>query len=465
MPVRNYATLLRTSLACATLLSVVAPDSASAAEKTPWIERYVPRRNTAELGVYGGVAFPSRDHELFSEDTSRTANGFQRFRSTVPEIGARAAYLPIRFFALELEGGVAPTKTAADNRALLWTVRGHAVAQLGLWSVTPFVLAGAGGLGVASATSAVGNDVDLAFHFGGGVKAYVTRRLLARIDVRDVVAARQGVSDGVSHTPEILLGFSVVLGRAPAAAKAKPSDRDRDGFVDPEDHCPDVPGVAPHGCPIGDRDKDSFLDPDDACPDVPGVAPDGCPIGDRDRDSFLDPVDRCIDEPGVAPDGCPLRDRDGDGILDPDDQCVDQPETRNGFEDADGCPDELPEAVRNFTGVIEGIHFDLDRDTIRKASTPVLDRAVAALVDYPSVRLEISGHTDSTGKHDHNLDLSRRRALSVRRYLVDHGVAADRITTRGVGPDEPLADNTTDSGRQKNRRIEFRVIESTGAAQ
>ncbi|MCA9714871.1 MAG: von Willebrand factor type A domain-containing protein, partial [Myxococcales bacterium] len=83
---------------------------------------------------------------------------------------------------------------------------------------------------------------------------------------------------------------------------------------------------------------------------------------DDDGDGVLDAADRCPDEPGVAPDGCPIPDTDGDGILDPDDQCVSQPELFNGYEDEDGCPDEIPSRLARFTGAIRGVHFDADGD-------------------------------------------------------------------------------------------------------
>jgi OOP family OmpA-OmpF porin len=256
-----------------------------------------------------------------------------------------------------------------------------------------------------------------------------------------------------------LLGAVVRLGRRPEPAPSGPGDRDGDGVVDPVDACPDRPGPGPSGCPVLDSDADGWLDPDDRCPDVAGVEPDGCPLLDRDRDTFLDEVDACPSEPGIAPDGCPLRDRDGDGLLDPDDRCPDEPETRNAFEDADGCPDEIPAEVKEFTGVIEGIFFDLDKSTIRPRSRPVLDRAVSMLSRHPSVHVEISGHTDSSGGYAYNVGLSGRRADAVKGYLVGRGIDASRIVTRGAGPDEPLADNATKVGREKNRRIEFRIIE------
>jgi OOP family OmpA-OmpF porin len=79
------------------------------------------------------------------------------------------------------------------------------------------------------------------------------------------------------------------------------------------------------------------------------------------------------------------------------------------------------------------------------------------LKKHPKIAMEIAGHTDSTGPRDHNLDLSRRRARSVKKYLVDHGIDDKRLTTRGYGPDEPIASNDTPDGRAENRRIEFRI--------
>jgi OOP family OmpA-OmpF porin len=128
----------------------------------------------------------------------------------------------------------------------------------------------------------------------------------------------------------------------------------------------------------------------------------------------------------------------------------------DGYLDADGCPDDVPRQIPR--GVIRGIYFDLDRDTIKPRSRPVLDRAVAIFVEFPDVRVSISGHTDSTGSAAYNRDLSRRRAAAVKRYLVEHGIDAARIETRGAGPDEPIDSNRTPAGRAKNRRIEFELI-------
>jgi len=426
-----------------------------------WIHRWAPERNLVELGVFGGVAFPSPNLELFEPDLTLPDQGFKELRALSPDVGARVGYYPLRFLGLELEGAVLPTATDADDQsALVWAFRGHLIAQIPRWSVTPFVLAGPSALGVASDRNAVGNDVDLGFHFGGGVKVYVNRYLALRFDVRDTLTAKAGVGDGVGHTVELLGGLSLTLNRK--KGKKPPGDRDRDGILDPDDRCIDVPGVPENeGCPYGDRDQDGILDKDDECPDTPGV-PEyaGCPIPDTDGDGILDPDDKCVDEPGVVEyEGCPIPDTDGDGFLDPNDKCVDEPETKNGYEDDDGCPDEIPEEVKQFTGVIEGIFFDTNKDTIKSKSRTKLDNAVKVLTDFPEVRLEISGHTDDRGSDAYNMDLSARRAAAVKQYFVDHGIAADRLETRGAGETEPRESNSTKAGRAKNRRIEFKLLQ------
>jgi outer membrane protein OmpA-like peptidoglycan-associated protein len=432
----------------ATAAGKPAKKSKGDSDATPWIKRYRPTRNMFEVGIYGGVFLPAPEHELYDYNQP-----WQPYKRVAPDIGLRLGYYPLSFFGLEVEGGVAPTKTADDGRAILGTFRGYGVLQLP-YRIAPFALIGAGMLG----TSALGKDVDVALHFGGGIKFYINRLLALRIDVRDNLSGRYMVGTGGSHHVEALLGLSLTLGRK-KEAPPKEKDSDGDGFLDSKDDCPNEPGVAPRGCPVveSDSDGDGFLDSEDSCPNEPGVAPDGCPEKDSDGDGFLDSKDSCPDVPGVEPDGCPPPDTDGDGILDPDDKCVDQPETVNGYQDSDGCPDEVPKKVQKFSGVIDGIYFDVDKDTIKPNSRSKLDAAAKVLKEFPDVRVEISGHTDSDGDRDHNLDLSRRRAEAVKNYLVNKGIDASRMTTRGAGPDEPIADNNTKAGKAKNRRIEFKL--------
>jgi outer membrane protein OmpA-like peptidoglycan-associated protein len=422
-------------------------------DAVPWIKRHRPTRNQLELGIYGGVLLPAGDHELYNPTIT-----WQPYKKVAPDLGLRLGYYPLSFLGIEVEGGVAPTKTVNDDaRAILGMFRGYGLFQLP-YRIAPFALIGYGFM----ATSGLGKDIDPTLHFGGGVKFYVNDRFLVRLDVRDNATAQVGVDAGRTNHVEVLLGLSLVLGKKkPQPAPVEP-DSDGDGFKDLVDKCPNEPGVAPDGCPAPvekDSDGDGFLDSEDACPDVPGVAPDGCPEKDSDGDGFVDSEDSCPDVPGVAPDGCPPPDRDQDGIPDAEDKCPDDPETRNNYQDADGCPDEVPKQVTKFTGVIKGIFFDVDKDTIKKTSRKTLDDAVKVLKDFPDVKVEISGHTDSDGDRDHNIDLSRRRAESVKQYLVDKGLDAGRITTRGAGPDEPIADNKTAKGKAQNRRIEFKLIE------
>lgn len=134
-----------------------------------------------------------------------------------------------------------------------------------------------------------------------------------------------------------------------------------------------------------------------------------------------------------------------------------KPETKNGYQDRDGCPDEVPKMVKRFTGAIKGITFATGKAKIRRRSFRTLDKAVKVLTDYTEVKLTIRGHTDIRGKRAFNVDLSRRRAESVKAYLVKQGILTDRLATEGLGPDEPVADNKTRKGRAQNRRIEFKL--------
>lgn len=427
-----------------------------------WIRRWAPERNMVELGVFGGVMFPHPRLELYEFDRNLAEGGFKRQRAFAPEVGARLGYYPARFLGLEAEGAVLPTETDDGSSNLLWSARGHLLLQLARYSVVPFILAGPSGLGVASDRAAVGNDVDLGFHFGGGLKIFFNRWVGMRLDVRDTLTARRGVGDGVVHSPEVLLGLSFTLGRKKSEPAPAPSDRDGDGILDKDDKCVDVPGIRKYdGCPVPDADGDGITDEDDECVDVPGVPEyNGCPIPDTDGDGILDPDDKCVDEPGVPEyDGCPIPDTDGDGILDPDDKCVDEPETVNKFQDTDGCPDTVPEAVKKFTGVIEGIYFDTAKASIKDKSRAKLDNAVKLLKEYETLRLEISGHTDSKGDAGYNRELSQKRAESVKQYMVDAGVDGSRLETRGAGEDEPIANNKKRAGRAKNRRIEFKLLD------
>jgi outer membrane protein OmpA-like peptidoglycan-associated protein len=103
------------------------------------------------------------------------------------------------------------------------------------------------------------------------------------------------------------------------------------------------------------------------------------------------------------------------------------------------------------------VHFDFDKSNIRPDARPILDEAVRMLKQRGEVKIVVEGHTDSVGSDGYNMKLSRRRADAVKRYLVEHGIAASRITTEGFGKRQPVASNATAEGRAQNRRVEIHV--------
>ena len=137
-------------------------------------------------------------------------------------------------------------------------------------------------------------------------------------------------------------------------------------------------------------------------------------------------------------------DSDGDGILEPEDRCTDTPS--GAMVDENGCW-----SLQDL--------FGSGKSEIQSQAYPLLDDVVALLNTNPQLRIEIQGHTDSRGTYRHNLRLSRVRAQKVMQYLRGKGIAANRLTATGYGPNRPRASNDTAAGRALNRRIEFRVLD------
>jgi OmpA-OmpF porin, OOP family len=231
-----------------------------------------------------------------------------------------------------------------------------------------------------------------------------------------------------------------------------PKDRDGDGVLDVDDKCPDVAGLASlQGCP--DRDGDGITDAEDKCPDVPGVARyQGCPIPDRDKDGINDEVDKCPDVPGVARyQGCPIPDTDGDGVNDEEDKCINEKGPASNF----GCP-LIDEKVREIVNIAaKNVFFATASDKLLVQSNKRLDVVVGILNQNPSYKIQVDGHTDDQGKDEYNLDLSNRRAASVKAYIVGKGIAESRLNSTGYGETKPVADNKTAKGRAQNRRVEM----------
>jgi OOP family OmpA-OmpF porin len=237
-------------------------------------------------------------------------------------------------------------------------------------------------------------------------------------------------------------------------------DGDGDGVPDHLDKCPDTPAgaeVDTVGCPV-DSDGDGVPDYMDKCPGTPaGVAVDGtgCPI-DTDGDGVPDYMDKCPNTPrGVKVDvtGCPV-DSDGDGVPDYMDKC---PGTPSGVPvDTSGCPIAGIEVAGDEWFVRGKVLFDLNRDTIKPEAAEILLQVADFLKKNERYVVEIQGNTDSTGALAWNMKLSEMRAEAVKAFLVRNGVAAGRLTTRGLGPNEPIAPNNTAEGRAMNRRVDFK---------
>lgn len=119
---------------------------------------------------------------------------------------------------------------------------------------------------------------------------------------------------------------------------------------------------------------------------------------------------------------------------------------------------DLEKAEEGTTAVLQNIFFDVDKYDLKEKSVTELQKILKFLKENPSFKVEISGHTDNVGADAYNLQLSQRRAQSVFNYLVENGIDARRLSPKGYGASKPLALNTTEEGRQQNRRIEFKLI-------
>ncbi len=107
---------------------------------------------------------------------------------------------------------------------------------------------------------------------------------------------------------------------------------------------------------------------------------------------------------------------------------------------------------------LDNVHFDFDKATLRPDSYAQLTELLEYLQRHDEIKIEIAGHTDNIGANAHNLKLSQERANTIRNYLTGKGIKATRLTAKGYGATEPLADNSTEEGRQLNRRTEVRIL-------
>src|SRR6185369_15116723 len=183
------------------------PKTEAAPEKyEPYEPGLPPEGNVLELGIFGGVIFPSSDHNLRYEAYP------QQPYSTGAEIGARLGYYPASFLGLEAEAMTAASKVKhTETSAALYAYRASLVLQAPLPYVAPFILGGVGRLGAIS--RAMANDSDPAWHFGIGAKIPITHLLSARLDLRDTLT-QNTQQDGQAQTFEVLLGLFTTVERS-----------------------------------------------------------------------------------------------------------------------------------------------------------------------------------------------------------------------------------------------------------
>lgn len=335
-------------------------------------------------------------------------------------------------------------------------------------------------------------DANFKFYGGLGVEMSVITHLSFRIGARLDYLVRQsfdntGASDttGTHGDPALI-----------QAAKSR---------VDANDLMPSVFGAFTWWFGERDSDGDGIPNRIDQCvkvaEDKDGFEDeDGCPDLDNDGDGVPDAQDKCAGEPEDKDgfedeDGCPDPDNDADGVLDALDKCPDAAEDKDTFQDEDGCPDldndtdgipdaadlcpDTPAGVRvDSTGCVlaksarekelietgtirlSQVKFELNKADVKPEFAAMLDSVATGMANWPMVEIEIGGHTDSSGNDARNLELSQRRAQAALDYLKSKDPALDpgRFTVKGYGETMPIADNTTEDGRAKNRRVEFKVM-------
>jgi outer membrane protein OmpA-like peptidoglycan-associated protein len=230
-------------------------------------------------------------------------------------------------------------------------------------------------------------------------------------------------------------------------------DTDKDGIQDSADSCPDVAGLAEfNGCP--DTDGDGIIDSEDACVDVKGTKMmKGCP--DADGDGVADKDDNCPSVKGdKANGGCPWPDTDGDKVLDKDDKCP----TVAGTVANNGCPEVSDDTMKKLNDYGKTILFNSGKSSFQKQTMPVLQAITAILKEYPTAKFSLEGHTDNTGSDALNQTLSEERAAAVKNFLVENGIDASRLSSKGFGESAPVDSNKTAKGKANNRRVEVKLV-------
>jgi OOP family OmpA-OmpF porin len=367
-------------------------------------------------------------------------------------------------------------------------------------SLNPYILGGWSSHEFEPQDSTGADSKREGFDVGAGVKLHFNPRVALRLEARDMIYSwsddekAAGASDKSQSSFAFTGGIQLSLG----GQAGKPPDADADGVPDKKDSCAGTPVgavVDVKGCPVDsdgdgvpdgidtcagtiagakvdakgcptDEDSDGVVDGIDTCPGtLAGCTVDakGCP-SDADGDGLCDGLDQCANTPtGATVDakGCPS-DADADGVPDGLDQCPNTP--ANARVDKDGCPIEITarETEMLEKGVIteRGLLFDTGKTTLKPESEKTLQDLCAIFQQWPTLKIEIGGHTDARGSDAFNQTLSEGRAEAVHSWMNANCANANlaNLTYKGYGESQPVASNKNAAGMTKNRRVEFKVL-------
>jgi OOP family OmpA-OmpF porin len=242
---------------------------------------------------------------------------------------------------------------------------------------------------------------------------------------------REGSSDATDFMAQAGVGLFVKLWESADGARTfslRPDIKARWNDAGAEGHPLDYIGTLGFQFSFGAPTAQPVATPPPAPAPAPVAAtppPPPPPPGDSDRDGVTDDIDKC---PGTAA-----------GVA----------------VDAEGCP--LKGSI-----TLEGVTFELNSAQLTADSRTVLNGVAQDLRKYPRLRIELQGHTDSSGADAYNLSLSQRRADSVRQHLVEQGVPPTQLVARGYGETQPIDSNTSNEGRARNRRVVMSVLDNPG---
>jgi outer membrane protein OmpA-like peptidoglycan-associated protein len=400
----------------------------------------------------GYLTYPLQDHLLAELGAGYAYNSGQDYLTNLIPIDLRLRYSPFSssrlvpyvyagFGALFVDCKTAPASVSTGTEPKLWAP--HFPVGIGLECRI--------------------NDMLSLNVSGGGVQSLTD----------ELNQLRDGKKDGYWS---VLAGLSITL------LKTGTGDSDRDGLSDDME---EEIGTDPHN---RDTDGDGLSDGEEF--NIYKTSPlnadtDGDGLTDEEEVMALatDPLKADTDGDGLT-DGeevktyktDPLRaDTDGDGLKDGAEVKIYKTDPRKVDTDGGSVRDDVEVAqgtdplnpnddvrrkpeLRLEVGkkiVLEGVVFEPGSAKITPASAEILDEVFWRLYENPKLRAEVQGHTDNMGSHSFNVKLSQARASAVKAYLVEKGISPKRLTTKGFGPDRPIAPNWTPEGRQKNRRVEF----------